>query len=229
MPRYDYVLFDADNTLLDFDRAEEEALRTTLTHYGFADLETAQTRYLAINRALWSRFDRGEVSRERLVVERFAALQRELGGENDPAEVNRFYLACLGEGGYLLPGAAELCRALASSCTLAIVTNGVAVAQRGRFARSGLGETVSYLFISEELGYQKPQREFFDAALQALAVPDRSRVVVVGDSLAADILGAVNAGLDSIWYNPAGASGRVDVVPTWEAQNYQEVLEYILA
>ena len=132
MPRYEVVLFDADHTLFDFDRAEREALRQTLEEAGLpADGET-EARYLSINRALWNRLDRGEVRREWLVVERFAALLRALGRTGDAAALNRAYLDHLGEGSYLLPGAQALCRALAPRCTLAIVTNGVARAQRRR-------------------------------------------------------------------------------------------------
>ena len=229
MPRYDYVLFDADNTLFDFDRAEEEALLKTLERYGLPVTRAARERYLSINRDLWDRFDRGEVRREWLVVERFAALQRELGGNHPPEEMNRFYLSRLGEGAYLLPGAETLCRALAPRCALAIVTNGVATAQRGRFGRSTVKDCFRWLFISEEVGYQKPQREFFDAVLREMSIADPGRAVVVGDSLAADILGANNAGLDSIWYNPHGLPGRPGVTPTHEARSYEAVASLILA
>lgn len=228
MPRYDYVLFDADNTLFDFDRSEEEALGKTLAHYGLPATQAARERYLAINRDLWDRFDRGEVRREWLVVERFAALQRELGGDHAPEEMNHFYLSRLGEGAYLLPGAEELCRALHPHCTLAIVTNGVALAQRGRFGRSAVRDCFPYLFISEELGWQKPQREFFGAVLRAMSISDPRRAVVVGDSLAADIRGAINAGLDSIWYNPKALPGLPDAVPTHEVRSYEEVAALIL-
>lgn len=226
--RYDVVLFDADNTLFDFDAAEPQALDLTLAEYGYPVDGKSRNCYLAVNRDLWARFDRGEVKREWLVVERFAALQRTLGGHHDPAEMNTFYLARLAEAGCLLPGAEELCRALVPSCTLAIVTNGVASAQRGRFDRSPLKELIPWLFISEEVGYQKPQRQFFDAVLSAMSLPPSAQIVVVGDSLTADILGAVNAGLDSIWYNPNGLSGRPDIVPTFEARSFDQVFQLIL-
>ena len=226
--RYDVVLFDADNTLFDFDAAEAQALDLTLAEYGYPVDDKSRNCYLAVNRDLWERFDRGEVKREWLVVERFAALQRALGGHHDPAEMNTFYLARLAEAGCLLPGAEALCRALVPTCTLAIVTNGVASAQRGRFDRSPLKELIPWLFISEEVGYQKPQRQFFDAVLSAMSLPPSARIVVVGDSLTADILGAVNAGLDSIWYNPNGLSGRPDIVPTFEARSFDQVFQLIL-
>ena len=225
---YDVVLFDADNTLFDFDAAEAQALDLTLAEYGYPVDDQSRSCYLAVNRDLWARFDRGEVKREWLVVERFAALQRALGGHHDPAEMNTFYLARLAEAGCLLPGAEDLCRRLAPSCTLAIVTNGVASAQRGRFDRSPLKELIPWLFISEEVGYQKPQRQFFDAVLSAMSLPQSARIVVVGDSLTADILGAVNAGLDSIWYNPLGLPGRPDIVPTFEARSFDQVFHLIV-
>lgn len=225
---YDTVLFDADNTLFDFDAAEAQALDLTLAHYGYPVDDRSRSCYLAVNRDLWARFDKGEVKREWLVVERFAALQRALGGHRDPAEMNAFYLSRLAEAGCLLPGAEELCRRLAPSCTLAIVTNGVASAQRGRFDRSPLKALIPWLFISEEVGYQKPQRQFFDAVLSAMSLPPSARVVVVGDSLAADILGAVNAGLDSIWYNPHGLPGRPDIAPTFEARTFDQISRLIL-
>lgn len=226
--RYDVVLFDADNTLFDFDAAEAQALDLTLAEYGYPVDDKSRNCYLAVNRDLWARFDRGEVKREWLVVERFAALQRALGGHHAPAEMNTFYLARLAEAGCLLPGAEALCRALVPTCTLAIVTNGVASAQRGRFDRSPLKELIPWLFISEEVGYQKPQRQFFDAVLSAMSLPPSARIVVVGDSLTADILGTVNAGLDSIWYNPNGLPGSPDIVPTFEARSFDQVLHLIV-
>ncbi len=226
--RYDVVLFDADNTLFDFDAAEAQALDLTLAECGYPVDDRSRGCYLAANRDLWERFDRGEVKREWLVVERFAALQRALGGHYDPAEMNTFYLSRLAEAGCLLPGAEALCRALVPSCTLAIVTNGVASAQRGRFDRSPLKELIPWLFISEEVGYQKPQRQFFDAVRSAMSLPPSARIVVVGDSLSADILGAVNAGLDSIWYNPNGLPGRPAIVPTFEARSFDQIFHLIV-
>ncbi len=234
MPRYDWVLLDADNTLFDFDRAEDAALRRTLSHYGFPDLEGARQRYLTINRSLWARFDRGEIGQKWLLSERFAALGREFGVNYDPSEANDFYLSALGEGAWLLPGAEALCHALAGQCTLAIVTNGVARAQRKRFEASPLRAVIPHLFISEELGYQKPQREYFDSVLQALAVSHRGRAVVVGDSLRADIQGAVNAHLSSIWYAPGAPTEPCPTPPpdgpqpTWVARSHAEIADLIL-
>ena len=160
MPRYDVVLFDADNTLFDFDRSEREALAGLLRAHGLPGGAADVALYHKINQGLWDRFDRGEVRREWLVVERFRAFLEAAGRQGDPRQLNREYLRRLGESGHLLPGAYDLCRSLARCCTLAIVTNGVAVAQRGRFERSPLKELIPWLFISEEVGASKPDPAF---------------------------------------------------------------------
>ena len=220
MGKYDVILFDADNTLFDFDKAEERALRLTLEAYGWPFDPVAEGLYLAINRALWQRFDQGQVSQEWLVVERFAAFQRIMGGDRDPAEINRFYLARLAEGAYLLPGAEELCRRLKEDFTLAIITNGVARVQRGRLARSPLWGLIPRLFISEEIGASKPQRAFFDAVIQAMGIRDPRRAAVVGDNLLTDVKGGLDAGMDAVWFNPGCLPNRTEVHPTCEVDSF---------
>ena len=226
MPRYQYILFDADQTLFDFDRAEGEALDRVLRRRGYPP--EAAAYYLAVNRDLWARFDRGEVRREVLMAERFARLAQAFGRTDDPEAFNREYLTCLGEGAYLLPGAEELCRTLAAHCTLAIVTNGMALAQRGRFQRSPLREIVPWLFISEEVGAAKPDPAFFQAVFRAMALEDLSQVLMVGDNLLADVKGGLDAGVDAAWYNPRRAPLPGDVVPTYDIGNFQELEALIL-
>lgn len=229
MANFDFVLFDADNTLFDFDRAEHEALKGVLAARGYPTDQAVLDLYLSINRDLWARFDRGEVTQAFLAVERFAAFTRAMGGHDNPAEFNRDYLDRLARGSYLLPGAEDLCRALAPRCTLAIVTNGLARAQRGRFEGSPLAGLVSRLFISEELGSAKPDPAFFSAVLRALGNPPRHRVLVAGDSLATDVRGALASGLPAVWYNPRGLPNHTPWIPDWTAANYAQLENLVLA
>lgn len=225
MARYDVVLLDADMTLLDFERSEGAALRRVLIKWGLPHDDEMCAVYSRINAALWDAFARGEVDQDFLVVERYAALLRVCGREMDPRALNHDYEQFLGEEAFLLPGAEEFCRALAGAgLTLAIATNGLPAAQRGRYARTGLGRYIPRLFISMELGAAKPRPAFFDRVLEALSVSDRSRAVMVGDGLATDILGANRAGLDSIWYNPRQKPLTGPAVPTWQADSYDRVL-----
>ena len=225
--RYDYLLFDADNTLFDFDRAEERALRATLEFFGYPLDSDTRELYRTINRVLWRRLDLGEISREALVVERFALFDRAMGGSRDAAALNRFYLDRLSEGAELLPGAEALCRSLAPRATLALVTNGVARAQRGRLARSALNGLFPYVFISEEVGWQKPQREFFSHVCSAMAIRDRRRAVVIGDNLISDVQGGLQSGLDAVWFNPNGLPNPTQVRPTWEARSFSALEDYL--
>lgn len=229
MKRYDFVLFDADNTLFDFDRAEHEALALALKAFSIPCTPETEALYVSINSGLWAMLDRGEASREWLVVERFARLTAALGVEADPAALNRTYLDRLGEQPFLLPGAEEVCRVLGEHCTLAILTNGVARAQRGRFERSALAGLIPYLFISEEVGASKPSPDFFRPVLSALGITDPRRALMVGDNLTTDIGGAAAMGLDTAWYRPAAPSlPHSDPAPTWEISRLEELIPLVL-
>ena len=230
MKRYDFVLLDADNTLFDFDRAEHEALKRAMTERGYPFTPEAEEIYLTINRELWAQFDRGEVEQKWLTVERFRRLDAALGGRNDPDAFNRDYLTYLGEGAFLLPGAEAFCQALhEAGCTLAIATNGVARVQHARLKSSPIAPYFPHLFISEELGAQKPQAAFFQPMLATLGVADKSRCLMVGDNLNSDIKGGVDAGLDTAWFNPHGLPNHTEISPTYTAAGYDDLLTFILS
>lgn len=222
MTEYRWLLFDADNTLFDFDAAEDFALTRTLTHYGLSADAGTKDCYREVNAALWAAFDRGELDQETLVVERFTRFLTVEGQAGDPAEWNRTYLDRLAEGSTLFPGAEALCRALAERYILALATNGVPLVQRRRLEVSPLaplfGERV---YISGELGHRKPERQYFEMVLAGLeATPGET--LVIGDSLSSDIQGAVNAGLDSVWLNFRGnAPGTVR--PTYEVPGFGQL------
>ena len=225
MGRYTTVLLDADMTLFDFHRSEREALKRVLARFGLPQGGQVLRDYARINAALWDAFARGEIDQDFLVVERFAALMRAHGGSVDPRQVNRAYELALGEEAWLLPGAEEFCRALRGmGLTLAIATNGLPAAQRGRYTRTGLDRYIPHLFISLELGAQKPLPAFFDRICQALGVTDRSQVVMVGDGLGTDILGGNRAGIDTVWYNPDRLPLSGPARPTYTAASYGDIL-----
>ena len=230
MPRYKFVLLDADETLFDFEKSEQEALNKVLTDRGYPTDEETVGLYLRINKALWDANARGEIDQDFLTVERFAAFMRVKGGDHDPRKFNRDYLEALGSGCYMLPGAVEFCTTLkGGGCELAIVTNGLPTAQWGRFNRSPLKGIIPHMFVSMELGCQKPQPEYFDKVCQALGITDRREAVVVGDNLRSDIQGGVNAGIDTIWYAPREETltGH-QPVPTYAVRTYQEALSILL-
>ena len=206
MKRYHVFLFDADETLFDFVKAEAAALRNTMEDFGLTYSEAVRQQYHRINDGLWKQFERGAVSRDELQQARFSRLFEALGVSRDAGAFNSRYLTELGRGTYLLDGAYEICQYLRRNRKkLCIVTNGTAAAQRARIGRSELRPFFDELFISEEIGARKPEKLFFERVLTRLASFDPRDMLIVGDSLSSDIAGGNGAGIDTCWFNPQKA------------------------
>lgn len=201
---YPYLLFDADNTLFDFDQAERNAHLLLCRAHGLAFSEEGYQLYHKCNADLWRDFDRGLCTKEYLLVERFRRYLAITGERADPEALNRDHLRALGEGAMLLPGAEELCRVLSRDHRLYLLTNAVASVQKTRFANSAIAPYFQGAFISEEVGVGKPDPAYFDYVFHAVPGLARDNALVIGDSLTSDIQGANNAGLPCCWFNPKG-------------------------
>lgn len=201
---YPYLLFDADNTLFDFDQAERNAHLLLCRAHGLAFSEEGYQLYHKCNADLWRDFDRGLCTKEYLLVERFRRYLAITGERADPEALNRDHLRALGEGAMLLPGAEELCRVLSRDHRLYLLTNAVASVQKTRFANSAIAPYFQGVFISEEVGVGKPDPAYFDYVFHAVPGLARDNALVIGDSLTSDIQGANNAGLPCYWFNPKG-------------------------
>jgi 2-haloacid dehalogenase len=207
MKKYDVILLDVDNTLLDFTKSMQAALKETLEKFGVIYTDKIYARYNEINDNGWLRFERGEIEKGRMLIERFETLFAEIGLHIDCSTINDEYLTALSRYAFVLPGAKELCEALALNHKLYIVTNGTKIAQNGRLADSDLLQYMSGVFISEEIGFQKPQKQFFDYVFNAIENTNTERMIILGDSLSSDIQGGINAGIATCWYNPNGSNG----------------------
>ena len=201
---YPYLLFDADNTLFDFDQAERNAHLLLCRAHGLAFSEEGYQLYHKCNADLWRDFDRGLCTKEYLLVERFRRYLAITGERADPEALNRDHLRALGEGAMLLPGAEELCRVLSRDHRLYLLTNAVASVQKTRFANSAIAPYFQGAFVSEEVGVGKPDPAYFDYVFHAVPGLARDNALVIGDSLTSDIQGANNAGLPCCWFNPKG-------------------------
>ena len=201
MSRYTHLLLDADNTLFDFDRANRSAFQLVCQQCDIPDNEQTFKCYEAINSDLWAAFDRGECTKDFLVLERFRRFLDAIGLQRDAALCNELHLAALGRSTLLLPHALEVCRELSGRAALYLVTNAVASVQRSRLSASAIAPYIAGAFISEEAGAAKPEKAYFDYVLARIPGITRENCLLVGDSLSSDIRGANNAGLPCCWLN----------------------------
>lgn len=220
---YNCLLFDVDGTLLDFNAAEREAIAGTLEKFELpADDETI-AKFSAINAALWDELEKGKIKKDKLVVRRFAQLLEALEQKGDAIRMNNEYMTRLSAAAPMFPGADELLRDLAEFATLAVVSNGNQKVQMQRLEKCGLLPYFDEIFVSEKLGVTKPSPKFFDTALRRLGIKNKAKVLVIGDSLGADIKGGLNAGLDTCWVNFDNAENPTDLAPTYTVQSYPQL------
>ena len=220
---YRWLIFDADNTLLDYDRAEKNALQKTFHIYGLTLTREIHQVFGRINGAIWSLFESGEVTSQRLRVQRFEQLAEELGLRINAESFSRDYLDQLGEEDCLLEGARQLIEDLAGSFYLALATNGLADVQQRRLKKSGLEEYFQAVVISDLIGVSKPSPAFFEEVFSRIGDPPREQVLMIGDSLTSDISGGAAFGLDTCWYNPAGQDEPRDIDITYQIQQLEDL------
>jgi len=217
------VLFDLDDTLFDFHKAEKIALTKTLVHFGIDPTEETLALYSTINVAHWKRLELGEISREEVKVGRYRELFKTIGVECDPVKATAYYESMLAIGHYFMPGAPELLEELYRKYRLYIVSNGTAKVQEGRIGSSGIAKYMDGIFISQILGANKPDKQFFDICFAEIPDFSLSETVIIGDSLSSDIKGGINAGITTVWFNPKGIENNNDIKPDYTIKELSEV------
>ncbi len=227
---YTTLLMDADETLLDFCRSERKALGEALAQAGIEITDDIYETYHRINRLLWQKLETGELLRSRLKVKRFEQLFAYIGcTDRSPELMNEDYMKRLSRYGFLLDGAKETVEKLSKQYTIYIITNGSTCVQHTRFENSGLLPFIKDVFVSEEVGADKPSRDYFEHVLSHVEESDRERILVIGDSLTSDIRGGVLAGLDTCWYNPRGLAYPKEHAPTFEIRSFEALRKWLLA
>ncbi len=225
MKKYDVLLFDADDTLLDFTQSEKIAVQEVMKHYGInPTLENCQL-YHEININYWKMFENNLIDKPSLLVKRFAEFFDKLGKKENPEEINKLYFSILREQSILLPNALELVKRISKQYPLYIVTNGTAIVQERRMELSPIKQYITKIYISEKIGYQKPKKEFFDYVFNDLKITNPQRVILLGDSLTSDIQGGVNAGIDTCWFNPRHKVATIN--STYEIDNLLDFINII--
>lgn len=222
---YDWILFDADDTLLDFQAAAEKAFWAMIAGLELPAAPDWYQHYATANHATWKDYEAGTIDAATLRVRRFQRFLKAVDqvGAADPASMNRSLLEHLVQHTRPLPGAAELLQGLVGRVKMAIITNGLREVQRPRLRQLQWEHFFAAILVSDEMGYAKPHPRFFELTFRAIGHPPKERVLVVGDNLHSDIKGAKGFDLHACWYNPAGTPNQSSVSPDYTIANLAEL------
>lgn len=225
---YHYLLFDLDHTLLDFNAAEDVALTELLQEARVSDIQAYKDFYIPMNRQLWDDLSLKKITKKELVNTRFTRLFANFGHEVDGQAFAKRYQEFLSQQGQTLVGADKLLDNLSQQgYRIFGATNGITKIQTGRMANSTIKDYFEHVFISDEVGYQKPDKGFYDVIAGAISQFNHQEALMIGDNLLADVQGGNNAGIDTVWYNPARKENHTKVTPTYMVKDYQGLLELL--
>ena len=217
-----FLLLDLDDTLLDFGASEADGLRKTLRSIGIEPTDKIVRRYSEINDAQWKLLEQGKLTRIEVKRRRFELLFAWLGVECDVESTRLYYENVLSETHVFFEGAEQFLKDVYGKYALYIVSNGTTAVQNGRIASAGIAHYFDAIFLSEEIGCVKPQREFFERCFAQIPDFDAADAIVLGDSLTSDIQGGINAGIRTCWFNPRGKAGCEDIRPDFEVRTLAE-------
>ena len=228
MNRFTTILWDVDGTLLDFSYSQNYAIRKCFQTIGEPITEEIIDRYSRINDSFWKRLEKKEITREELLPGRFLQLFKEYHIEGvDIKAFMKEYQESLGNVYSFQDDALTILTALHGHIKQYVVTNGVTATQERKLRLSGIFNLMDGVFISEQLGADKPGEVFFQKALEQVCEPDRNKILIVGDSLSSDILGGARAGIVTCWYNPKGQENTMDITPDYEIQDLHQIYEVL--
>ena len=236
---YKLVLIDLDDTLFDYPKTEKEAFRNSFKELGFfveSELgnakkekiyEKIKDRYKDVNLQLWKDLEKGAVDKDRLKIVRFEKIIGEFDLKYDPYKMSELYLKKLGEGIFPFEATEKLCEYLHSKYKVGIVTNGIKEVQHSRIENSTIAKYIDKIIISDEVGVNKPDKRIFEYAMNYFEIMDKSEVIMIGDSLGADIKGGQNAGIDTCWVNLRNNVNDTGIVPKYEVRKLEELFEIL--
>ena len=225
LQQWDWILFDADDTLFHFDAFG--GLQRLFKGYNVNFTSDDYHEYQAINKPLWVEYQNGAISALQLQHQRFNGWAEKLSVT--PDALNSGFLSAMAEICVPLEGAVALLNALKGKVNMGIITNGFTALQQERLQRTGFRDYFDLLVISEQVGYAKPHPAIFNYALEKMGQPSPQRVLMVGDNPDSDILGGINAGLRTCWLNADGREKPVAITPDWQVSSLHELQSILFA
>jgi len=226
------ILWDIDGTILNFQSAAENSLKNTFRKFGYGEItDELLHMYEEINDIYWCKLEKGEITKEKLLVERFVEFFTKIGVETTRVkEFNQAYLNGLLDTVVFMPEAYETVKKLHPQYKQYIVTNGVKQLQRQKIAKAKIEEFFDGIFIADEIGHEKPQIEFFDYVFDQIEAQNRDEIMIIGDSLTSDIAGGIHAGIHTCWYHPSNEEIHSDIKPEFTVTShlaFQELLKQL--
>lgn len=229
MKKYEFILWDIDDTLIDFKASETTAIKKCFKHYGVDISKEELNTYSEINKNYWKLLEQGKIEKHIMLVKRFEDFINYLEvKEINPKIINETFQESLGDTVVMFPYAMEICKKLQGLKKQYVVTNGTKIAQNKKLNNTGLIHIFDGIFISDEVGYQKPDIRFFKHCFKHIPNFDPDKAIIIGDSLSSDMKGAQNAGIDSCWFNPRREVAPNDLFINYEIQELESLEEYLL-
>lgn len=226
--KYEVIIFDADETLFDFRKSERDAFKNTMFEFDIKYDENYHLKiYQEINTAIWKEFEDGLITQKELKVERFKRLSDRLNAGFNELEFANSYTKHLSNASFLYNDSIQLVENLHKDYRLIVITNGLKDVQDNRIRKSIIAKYFEDIVVSEEINVSKPDPRIFELALNNIKHSDKSRVLMVGDSLTSDIQGGINFGIDTCWYNPNKTINKTGIIPTYEISNLMELKNII--
>ena len=224
---YKFLIFDADHTLFDFDKAEKEAIDKVMMDFGIAKNPSLLLEYKKINHHLWERYEKNEITQDKIKFERFRLFFNKIGCHADYKKGAESYLIYLSEGCYLFDGALDLIINLKKEFKLGLLTNGISNVQHPRIEKSALNGMFDATVISGDVGISKPNAGIFRILSKKAGFHEKKEMIMIGDSLSSDIKGGINYGIDTCWFNPKKNINLTNIKPKYEIFNLEEIYKII--
>jgi YjjG family noncanonical pyrimidine nucleotidase len=219
---YTHLLIDLDHTIFDFDASQKIALEKAIEKQGIQFSDDHAPIYYRINRLNWELYESGKITRETLEIKRFQDFKDESGLPVNVLSLKESYYEHIEGSTHMFDGAMDFLKSHKRNKHLTAVTNGIPKLQRGRLRKSGLDNVFNSIIISGEIGYVKPDRKYFEKTFHTIGNPKKNNVLMIGDSLVADISGALQFGLKCVWYNPHSVKNHTSFVPTYEVKSFSD-------
>lgn len=227
MKKFDVILFDSDDTLFDFQKSEKYNLNKTFHDFGINTNNEIETEYNRINKEMWEEYNKGNITKKQLKITRFDILFNKFNIVCDSNDFNEAYLKNLAENSFLMDDAENICELLSKEFKLVIVTNAVSAVAHRKIEKSDINKYISDIFVSDDIGFQKPRVEFFNYVFSHLKNIDKDRMILVGDSLTSDIQGGINAEIKNCWFNQFNIENKTNIIPTYEINKLEDLFPIV--